>query len=314
MSQLDTSAPPSERVRPVFRRRGRRLPFLLQFLDSPVALKWIMAWSGIIGMLYVLVHMIGNLHLFEGPEQVNSYGEALRGLGGELAPRTAVLWVLRSGLIAALLVHVLAAYRLTVVNYRARPTRYKSRRDYVAADYASRTMRISGIWLLGFIGYHLADLTWGWANPDYVRGDVYHNVVESFTNPIVAAFYIVSMGALALHLFHGAWSIFQSLGINSPRYNSWRRGFATGFALIVLVGNLSFPVAVQLGLISEDDRVWPPEPAVEEFKEIGLNTATIERLAESCQDDDPDQQVTCMRQQLGLPPGGLEELDGEEGQ
>ena len=117
-------------------------------------------------------------------------------------------------------------------------------RDYVAANFASRTMRWTGIIVLLFLAFHLADLTWGCANPDFVCGDVYHNVVASLERVPVAIFYIVANLALGVHLFHGAWSIFQSLGFNNPRFNEWRRWFAVAFAAVIVVGNCSFPIAV----------------------------------------------------------------------
>jgi len=128
--------------------------------------------------------------------------------------------------------------------------KYQSHRDYVAADFASRTMRWTGIIVLLFIAFHLADLTWGFANPDFIRGDPYHNVVESMTRVPVAILYIVANIALGIHLFHGTWSLFQSLGWNSPRFNKWRRGLATAIATIIVVGNCSFPIAVQAGIVS----------------------------------------------------------------
>jgi succinate dehydrogenase / fumarate reductase cytochrome b subunit len=104
--------------------------------------------------------------------------------------------------------------------------------------------------LLLFVLYHLADLTFGWANPDFVPGDVYHNVVAGFSGWRVSALYIVGQIALAFHLYHGLWSLFQSLGWNHPAYNGWRRRFAATFALVVVAGNLSFPLAVLSGLVS----------------------------------------------------------------
>lgn len=278
MSQLSLSDPPANRVRRTFPRKPGKRPFVVDLFSSPVSLKWIMALTGIAGMGFIFAHMVGNLHLYEGPEEVNSYAEALRTLGGALAPRGGVLWLMRFGLITAIAIHIYAAYRLTVVNHKARPVKYATKRDYIAADYASRTMRITGIWLVAFIIYHLVDITWGKGvdSSDWIQGDPYNNVVESFSNPIVAAFYIISMGALAFHLYHGAWSLFQSLGLNSPRYNSWRRGFATGFATIILIGNISFPVMVQMGILSQDDRCWPAEPEIEFAKEQGLSSAEIE--------------------------------------
>jgi succinate dehydrogenase cytochrome b subunit len=140
------------------------------------------------------------------------------------------------------------------MNRRARAKGgYISPRDYQAANAASRSMRWTGVVILLFLIFHLADLTWGTVNPDFVRGDVYRNLVASFERPAVSAIYIVANLALGLHLFHGAWSMFQSLGLNNPRWNSWRRGFAVAFAAIVTVGNLTFPVAALTGIISADD-------------------------------------------------------------
>ncbi len=149
----------------------RRAPFFITFYRSAVGKKYVMAITGIIGMGFVLVHMIGNLKMFLGQAELNHYGEFLRELLVPILPRTVVLWLLRIGLIVALLLHLHAAYSLTVMNHKARPVKYQSHRDYVAADFASRTMRWSGIIVLLFLVFHLADLTWGWFNPDFIRGD-----------------------------------------------------------------------------------------------------------------------------------------------
>src|SRR5262249_47052795 len=217
---------------------------------SAVGKKYVMAITGVIGMLFVLFHMLGNLKVFLGPVDINHYGEFLRELLVPIAPRTVVLWSLRIVLIVALLLHLHAAYSLTVLNHRARPVRYQSHRDYVAANFASRTMRWTGIIVLLFLAFHLADLTWGFANPDFVRGEPYQNLVESLTRIPVAILYIVANIALGIHLFHGAWSLFQSIGSNNPRFNEWRRWFAATFAAIIVVGNVSIPVAIMAGVVS----------------------------------------------------------------
>lgn len=209
-----------------------------------------MAITGIVLMGYVLAHMLGNLKIYLGPAALNEYAEFLREMGEPVAPRSVVLWILRIGLIAAFVLHIHAAYALTVMNRRARPVAYQSRRDYVTANFAARTMRWSGVIILLFVLYHLADLTWGFANPAFVRGDVYHNVVASFQRWPVALFYILANLALGLHLYHGSWSLFQSLGINHPRFNHWRRYFAVTFALVVTVGNVTFPAMVLAGVVS----------------------------------------------------------------
>jgi succinate dehydrogenase / fumarate reductase cytochrome b subunit len=210
-----------------------------------------MALTGIGLLLYVLSHMIGNLKVFLGAEEINAYGEALRDLGGALVPHTSILWVLRIGLIATFVIHIWVAVVLTRHNIDARgKIRYRSKRQFLAANYASRTMRYSGTIVLLFLIYHLADLTWGTTNPEFVRGDVYGNLVASFERWWIALVYVVAQVFLALHIYHGAWSMFQSLGLASPRYNDWRRAFAVVFALVILVGNSSIPLAVQFGWVS----------------------------------------------------------------
>jgi succinate dehydrogenase / fumarate reductase, cytochrome b subunit len=211
-----------------------------------------MAVTGLVLMLYVLLHMIANLKLYFGPASINDYGEFLREFGEPALPRTVFLWIVRVGLIVAFALHIHAAYGLTVANVKAKGglTRYRSRQDYIAADFASRTMRWTGVIVGLFVLFHLMDLTWGNANPEFVRGDVYHNLVASFSRWPVALVYIVANLALGLHLYHGAWSLFQSMGWNNRRFNHWRRWFAVAFALAVTAGNLTFPVAVQLGIVS----------------------------------------------------------------
>jgi succinate dehydrogenase / fumarate reductase, cytochrome b subunit len=226
----------------------------VRFYRSAVGKKWVMALTGIAWMGYVFVHMVGNLKLYMGADDLNHYAEFLRELLVPLLPRTVTLWLLRIGLIAAFVLHVHAAYGLTMMNQRARAeNKYVAKRDWQAASSASRSMRWTGVAILLFLVWHLADLTWGTVNPDFVRGDVYRNLVASFERPLVSGVYIAANLALGLHLFHGSWSIFQSMGINNPRWNSWRRAFAVGFAGVVVVGNLSFPIAVLTGIVNADE-------------------------------------------------------------
>jgi succinate dehydrogenase / fumarate reductase, cytochrome b subunit len=231
-------------------KKRKRAPFFVELYRSALGKKYVMAITGIALMGYVLAHMIGNLKMYLGPEEIDHYGEFLRELLVPLAPRTVVLWLLRLGLLAAFVLHIHAAYSLTIMNRRARTTRYQSPREYIAANFASRTMRWSGIIVFLFVAWHLADFTWGWVNPGFVRGSVYRNVDASLSRLPVAILYIVANVALGIHLFHGTWSLFQSLGWNNPRFNRWRRGLATGIATIIVVGNVSFPIAVQAGIVS----------------------------------------------------------------
>ena len=233
--------------------KRRRLPWALEIYRSYVGRKWVMAITGIILLGYIAAHLVGNLKVYFGPAEINEYGEALRELGGHLAPRTHVLWVLRIGLIAAFVLHIHAAYSLAVTsNFTRGPEKY-SRRDYAAADYASRTMRWTGTSVLLFVLWHLADLTWGiepFAGSGWERGEIYANLIASFERIPVAALYIVANIARAAHIYHGTWSLFQSMGWSNPRFNAWRQYAAAGFAALVLVGNLSFPIAVLTGLVS----------------------------------------------------------------
>lgn len=251
-------------VRPIARRPRRELPFPLNLYQTAVGKKWVMALTGIALLGYVLAHMIGNLKLYYGVESINHYGEWLRELLYPAMPRTVTLWLMRIGLIAAFVLHIHSAYSLTVMNKKARPVGYQSDRDYIAADFASRTMRWSGVIVGLFVIWHLADITWGWVNPDHILGDPYHNVVESFSVLPIAIFYIVANLALGLHIYHGAWSIFQSLGANNPKLNPIRRPFATIFALVIVAGNVSFPLAVQFGLVDEENRTTPYADEVED--------------------------------------------------
>jgi succinate dehydrogenase / fumarate reductase, cytochrome b subunit len=240
--------------------KKKKKPFLVDFYSTAVGKKYVMAITGIIGIGFVFVHMIGNLKAYlgvisEGDERVydiDIYGEFLRELLVPILPRTYLLWGLRFVLIAAVILHIHAAYALTVQNRRARPVKYQSARDYQIANFASRTMRWTGIIVALFIVWHLADLTWGWANPDFVRGAAYRNLDASLSRIPVAILYIVANIALGIHLFHGTWSLFQSLGWSNPRFNNWRRYLATGIATIIVVGNVSIPVAVLAGVIEYD--------------------------------------------------------------
>ncbi|MFQ5553840.1 MAG: succinate dehydrogenase cytochrome b subunit [Acidimicrobiia bacterium] len=235
-------------------KRKRKRPWIVEIYSTDLGKKYAMAISGVIGLLFVVGHMIGNLHAFEGREQLTEYAEGLRDLGEPLIPRSLILWVfLRVPLLIALVVHLHSAFSLARSNKAARgPTGYEGGRGYLAANYASRTMLWTGTIVLLFLAWHLADLTWGTnaVNPDFVRGEVYDNLVASLERWPVFILYVVAQGALSLHIWHGAWSLFQSLGINNERFNRFRRTFATAFAATVVAGYLTIPVGVQIGLIS----------------------------------------------------------------
>lgn len=231
--------------------RRRRDPWPVEFYRSAVGKKWVMGVTGIALIGYLVFHTLGNLKVYLGAEEIDTYGEALRDLGGHLVPQTSLLWALRIGLLAAVFLHIHAAATLTVTNWKARSGRYHDR-DYAVASYASRSMRATGAIVVFFVFFHLADLTWGVApaaSDVYARGAIYANLIASFERVPIAILYVVANLSLAPHLFHGTWSLFQSLGWNHPRFNKWRLYAAYAVTGFVVIGNLSFPIAVQLGYL-----------------------------------------------------------------
>jgi succinate dehydrogenase / fumarate reductase cytochrome b subunit len=184
--------------------------------------------------------MLGNLQVFVGPEQINSYAAFLH-------RHTNLLWIVRTALIIAIGLHVLAALQLTVRNWSARP-RYAITR-YREADPMSRTMIWGGVALAFFIVYHILHLTVGAVGPTFTE-NVYGNVIAGFRVWWIDVFYIGAQFALAMHLYHGLWSMFQSLGAAHPRYNSWRRIFAVVFAFALFLGFVSIPISVLTGRLS----------------------------------------------------------------
>ena len=210
-------------------------------LATTIAKKVVMALTGIILTGFVLVHMTGNLLLYLGPEALNAYAEMLQS-------KAAVVWAARAVLLGSVGLHIWAATSLTLTNLAARPVGYRAH-AYEASTYASRTMRWGGPLLLLFIVYHLLHFTVGSVHSNFIRGNVYHNVVVGFQNPLVAFVYVLSMVALSLHLFHGVNSMLQTLGLSHPRYNGLRSMASAGYAALITVGNLSFPLSVYFGLV-----------------------------------------------------------------
>jgi succinate dehydrogenase / fumarate reductase cytochrome b subunit len=224
------------------------MSWFTDFTRSAVGKKAVMAVTGIILFGFVLMHMIGNLKLYEGQEYLDNYAGWLREVGSPAVPTSGLLWLFRIVLIVSVALHIWAAYTLTRGSRAARPRRYE-RYKPVHLSYASRTMRWGGVIIVLFVVYHLLHLTAGTVHPDFQEGNVFHNVVTGFQVWWVALFYIVAQVALGFHLYHGLWSLFQSLGWNHPRFNPWRRAFAHAFAWIITIGNISFPVAVLTGLV-----------------------------------------------------------------
>jgi succinate dehydrogenase / fumarate reductase cytochrome b subunit len=229
---------------------------------SAVGKKAVMAVTGILLFGFIVLHLIGNLKLYEpgmyrgslcaaglpcdpsgNAHYLDAYGYFLRHVGEPALPAYGALWIVRAVLIVAVLLHIWAAWQLTRMARAARPRGYASR-PKIHTTYASRTMRWGGVIILLFVIYHLLDFTAGVVNPGFQEGAVHRNVVASFSVWYVALFYILAQVALGFHLYHGLWSLFQSLGWSHPRFNHWRGGFAHAFAWIITIGNISFPLAV----------------------------------------------------------------------
>ncbi|MDQ2711916.1 MAG: succinate dehydrogenase cytochrome b subunit [Acidobacteriota bacterium] len=222
---------------------GARETKPVRFWQSTNGQKAVMAVTGAILFLFVIFHMIGNLQVFEGPEQLNFYGSALRRF-------PEALWGARVILLFAVALHIWSSIKLAVRKTAARPVGYATRQNTISS-YASRTMYWSGPILLAFIIYHLLHLTVGYVHPggQFVEGDVYHNLIAGFQVWYVSAWYIFSMILLGLHIRHGAWSMFQSLGLNHPRHTPILNKAAAALAVIIVVGYISIPISILLGLV-----------------------------------------------------------------
>jgi len=213
--------------------------------DRPVlgsiALKAVMALTGIVLYGFVFVHMVGNLQLYSGPEKINKYAAFLKA-----APP--LLWGTRITLLFAVVLHALAAFLLWRRNLTARPVGY-AHQDFQAASITSRTMYWTGPILGIFIVYHLLHFTVGSVHPSFSHTDVYSNVVTAFSNPAVSLFYIVAMVALGFHLFHGAVSLFQTLGLRTPKFEKPLKAVLLAICTVIVVADISFPIAVLAGLV-----------------------------------------------------------------
>lgn len=214
---------------------------------TSVGKKVAVAATGLIGVGFVFAHMVGNLKVFLGREPINHYGEFLRDMGEPIFPRSFVLWTLRLVLISAVVIHITLTYQLMQQSRRARPIGYEYT-EPVRKNPAARTMRWGGTALLLFIVFHLADFTWG-VHPDFQRGEVYHNLITGFTRVPVTVIYLAAMFALAMHLYHGTWSVTQTLGVNQARWDRTIRRGATALAVVIAGGYSIVPLAVLFRLV-----------------------------------------------------------------
>jgi succinate dehydrogenase / fumarate reductase cytochrome b subunit len=211
------------------------------FFSSTLGKKWLMAVTGLILFGFVVGHMLGNLQIYLGQEQLDHYAELLQA-------NKAFLWAVRSVLLFSVGVHIWAAVVIWLRNRSARPVKYKMFQP-PGLDYAARTMVWSGPIIALFIVYHVLDFTVGTTNPDFIKGEVYHNIIASFSNPVIASIYIAANLLLAFHLYHGLWSLFQTFGWDHPRFGWIRRALAIFFSVLIGAGNISIPLAVLTGIV-----------------------------------------------------------------
>ncbi len=214
---------------------------LISFLRTNVGSKVVLAATGAVLFLFLVGHMLGNLQIFEGPERLNVYAAFLKSTGE-------LLWGARAMLLVAVTLHIATAVKVTLANWRARPVGYAYRKD-IETDYAARTMIVTGPLVFLYVAYHLMMFTWLTTGPGYSETDVYTNVVSAFQVPVISIVYIVAMLILGTHLYHGIWSMLQTVGISNPRYRWLRRTVAPVVAIVIAAGYIAIPVAVLVGIV-----------------------------------------------------------------
>lgn len=212
------------------------------FWQSSVGKKAVMAVTGLILVLYLITHVLANLLVFQGPDQINAYSAFLHGTGS-------ALWAARVVLLAAAVLHIVAAVQLTARKRAARPVPYAGGRESQVSTLAARTIRWGGGLILVFLIYHILHFTTGSVHADFVAGDPYHNVASGFRHPLVALFYVLAMVAVGLHLYHGLWSSGRSLGMSPPSPKPLHRRLALVLAGFVWLGFTAIVVGVVVGRI-----------------------------------------------------------------
>jgi succinate dehydrogenase / fumarate reductase cytochrome b subunit len=218
---------------------------------TSIGKKVVMAITGIILVGFVIGHMLGNLKIYQGEEKFNTYAAWLREVGSPALGHEQFLWLTRLILLLATVLHIVAAVQLTRLSYAARPVSYERKKE-IQATYASRTMRWGGAIITLFVIYHILHFTLGavgFAPGQYRPMSVYRNVVNGFSVWYVSTFYIAAMVAVGFHLYHGVWSMFQTLGLNTENATRLYRALATISSVVVVLGNISVPTAVLAGLI-----------------------------------------------------------------
>jgi succinate dehydrogenase / fumarate reductase cytochrome b subunit len=251
-------------------RKASSLRWLSNFVSSTVGAKYLVAITGLLLTGFVLLHMLGNLQVFRGRDAMNSYAQSLKGLGP-------LLWLGRGLLLLFFLVHLFLALRLKKRSLDARPVAYQHHR-FIEASWVSRHMALTGFVILGFVIFHLMHFTFGWidrvedpttgttigylqlkdplyadpAHPGQTRADVYHMFISGFRNVPISLVYIICQLLLGMHLLHGTYSMFQTLGWNSVRFDSLIGWFAYALTTAIVAANVFMPIAVMARVVGND--------------------------------------------------------------
>ncbi len=252
--------------------------WFVRFYKSSPGKKIIMAVSGVIFFGFVFLHMYGNLKMFMGTELVEGlgvykykmdvYAEHLRTFGEPILTYGMLLWILRFVLVLSLVLHVTSAVQLWLMNNKARPQRYANALKSQVTTLFARTMYYTGPLLFLYIVYHILHFTTGDIHSStHIEGQVYGNVYHAFQTWWIALIYVVAMVILGFHLQHALWSMLQTLGINNPKRNMWRKRFATAFTLIIVLGFIAVPIGIQTGIIPEPH--YQPNSTVIAYHETG---------------------------------------------
>jgi succinate dehydrogenase / fumarate reductase cytochrome b subunit len=246
---VDQKTAPKSYAAPTVQATTPRRGAIYSFCHSSVGRKMIVAITGLVLLIFVIGHLLGNLQIFLGPDWINGYAQHLRDLGP-------LLWLIRAFLLIAVILHIYFTIQLAIENKRARPKAYRERK-HVKATFASRHMVVSGVIVLAFIIYHLAHFTVRVTDRRFAtlkadplgHNDVYSMMVYGFQNPFVSAFYVVGLFLLTLHLTHGASSFFQSLGLSDKKLNPRLAWAGRILAWALFLGYTSIPVAILFGLV-----------------------------------------------------------------
>ena len=238
----------------------------MDFYGTSIGKKLVVAVTGLIMYGFIIGHMLGNLKAFGGATALDQYAEMLREIGASFLGNTTFLWIARVVLIFAVVAHIVTIIQLSRTNRASRPTRTVRRRN--ASTLAATWMAISGTLILVFIVVHLAQFTFGWIDihaagtEGFELGAVYSNIWGAFNVWWVALFYVVMMAMVCMHVYHGAWSMCQTLGVDAPPRNQMIRGGAASIAIILFIGFCSVPVAMLTNALSAppiDDMAGEPQ-------------------------------------------------------